>query len=495
MTRWILDNSIFSFCIGEHKLAFCDGWSYIRFGKYHVEVSRRTQTGYYKVNNNEILIIGVCIDTSAEDATNPCEKIISNAKCISDVLEIEKDMGGKYIILIKFEDEYYLMGDATCSLPIAYTFYQGCFFAASYEKILADKLGVVPDIKLERIQNSGSISQAMPYDITVYKEIKQLLPNHYIDINCKRAIRFALLPEQVKTLSASDAAEMTHKKIIKLVRGYSKLFKIACPITSGRDSRVVLSYFHSQDNGVQCYTIKHTEFKEKEQDLVIPELLAEKYKLNHSVFIDMEPETALREYVNGVFGKGRYSLRTLMIANTIYNNFCDFAIMNGDIIGQIGKCSLHRDIPAIFATPRYFRCKLHNYSTQSKFLLKRWKEEIMASNERTNLFDMFSIESRMGRWAAKEKNIYNALGQTDLNIFNSRSILQIWCSVSRKDRKESKIHLELIKRTERGLLNVPFEKENNVFARISKCNGMFYLIGSYCKYFLGWIKYKCGGKV
>ena len=50
-----------------------------------------------------------------------------------------------------------------------------------------------------------------------------------------------------------------------------------------------------------------------------------------------------------------------MIANTIKCNFGDGAVLNGDIMGQVGKCSLHRDIPEIFATPSYFRCKLHNH--------------------------------------------------------------------------------------------------------------------------------------
>lgn len=493
MMKWTLDNSVFSFCIGEEKLQFCDSWNNMCLGKYHVGFSRGTQASYYKENNNEILILGVCIDTSSDGTLDPCKRIIGNARCILDVLDIERDMGGKYIIFTKIEDDYYLFGDATCSLPIAFTFYRGCFYAASFEKILAEKLGVASDIELEGIQNSGSISQAMPYDITIYKEIKQLLPNNYIDINRKKVVRHAL-SNNVEYFSASQAANMTHERILKLVLGYSEMFKVACPITSGRDSRVVLSYFFLQDNDVPCYTINHAEFKDKEQDFVIPKLMAEKYNLNYSVLTDSEPIAPLRNYCDKVFGKGKYSLRTLMIANTIHNQFCDYAIMNGDIIGQIGKCSLHRDIPAIFATPKYFQCKLHNYSSQSSALLERWKNEIITSNEKTDLFDMFSIENRMGRWAAKEKNIYNALGQIDLNIFNSRSILQIWCSVSRKERKESKIHLELMKLTGSKFLDVPFEKEDNFLARLSKCNGISYLLGSYLKYFFGWAKYKYGGK-
>lgn len=494
MIKWTLDNSIFSFSIAEKSLGFCDRWIQVRLGKYYVEVSERTKIYYHKNGCNEILIIGICIDTSTEDKLGLCEKILNNAKSIEDVLEIEYYCGGKYIIFVKIGNDYYLLGDATCSLPVSYVFHQGCFFAASYENVLAKKLGLMPDRKLVEIRNSGSVSQAMPYDLTVYAEIKQLLPNHYIDLNRKKIIRFPLMSRKLE-LSAKDAAEITNTRILKLLTGYSSMYKLACPITSGRDSRVVLSYTYTQDNNVHCYTINHNEFKNNEQDIIIPTRLAETFDLNYNVLVDIEPEKELVAYVDSVFGKRQYSLRTLMIANTIFGSFGEFAIINGDIIGQIGKCSLHRDIPAVFATPRYFLCKLHNFNKRSKSLIKNWIEEVRASEEQTSLFDMFSIESRMGRWAAQEKNIYNAIGQIDLNIFNSRSILQAWCAVSRKERKDDKIHLALIENMNRELLDIPFEKETSLFANVSKRNGVLYLIGSYSKFYFELLKYKFGGKV
>ena len=158
--------------------------------------------------------------------------------------------------------------------------------------------------------------------------------------------------------------------------------------------------------------------------------------------------------------------------------------IQADIIGQVGKCSLHRDIPTLFATPLYFRCKLHNYSNGAKKQLKKWLEEISASGEKVNTFDLFSVENRMGRWAGQTSLVYNSIGQVNLNIFNSRSIIYIWTAVKRIQRKKSLLHLDLIKETNCCLLDVPFEKECNVIMKISKSTGMLYLISSYMKFFI-----------
>ena len=172
-----------------------------------------------------------------------------------------------------------------------------------------------------------------------------------------------------------------------------------------------------------------------------------------------------------------------MIANTIKASYGDGAVINGDIIGQVGKCSLHRDIPQFLATARYFRCKLHNYSKASIYHINRWIKDIKASGEQVNLFDLFSLESRMGRWAAQENQIYAMMGQKYLNIFNSRSIIYPWTCVPRKDRKLSRIHRELIGLTYPDLMQIPVGGDMSIAEKISKLNGLTYYLAGFVKYY------------
>lgn len=98
----------------------------------------------------------------------------------------------------------------------------------------------------------------------------------------------------------------------------------------------------------------------------------------------------------------------------------------------------------------------------------------------------------MGRWAAQENLIYNSLGQLYLNVFNSRSIIYVWTAVSRKERKKSNIHVDLIKRKKPELLAVPFESDENILVRLSKANGLMYLLSSYTKYYIERMKFMRG---
>jgi hypothetical protein len=114
-------------------------------------------------------------------------------------------------------------------------------------------------------------------------------------------------------------------------------------------------------------------------------------------------------------------------------------------------------------------------------------QEIEQTGECVNSFDLFSIENRMGVWAANENEIYNMVGQYYLNIFNSRSIIYEWTRVDRKERKTSAIHRAIIKMLNPTLLEIPFEPDGT-FERIAKYNGMSYLMASYLKYYMEKIK-------
>lgn len=206
------------------------------------------------------------------------------------------------------------------------------------------------------------------------------------------------------------------------------------------------------------------------------------------------PENIKQEF-NRLFGTGQYFERTLMIAYTISRHFGNQAIVNGDIAGQVGKCSLHRDIKEQYASSKYFRCKLHNYSKESIDCLNSWKNEIIESKECVNLFDLFSIESRMGRWAAQENMIYNAMGQLYINFFNSRSIIYPWSCVLREERKELLLHKNLISMVDAKLLEIPFDGSTNIIEKLSKYNGMTYLLSSYAKYYVEKLLFQIKNKI
>lgn len=487
----IMESGIFSYYISESDIEIEELKHKYRFGKYTMLTDSKTPYLHAYNEKNECTIFGYAVNVFTKESDRLAEKLISCCADISEVIEFEKTLGGKYLILYRYEEQYYFLGDATYSIPVFYNI-KGEFACTGNLHYLVEQYGYLPDQKLQSIRESSDISQAMPFDVTQYSEIKQLLPNHYMSVNERKAIRFINSPQGSVALTVDKATELAIPLIETMCEFYKLRFKVHCPITSGRDSRVVLAFFAAQSDDVHCYTIRHPEHHEDSQDVVIPKLICSENHISYEQIKDITVSEALKRKMDYLLGENLYSLRTLCIAQTIHEHYGSGAIINGDIIGQVGKCSLHRDIPLCFATPSYFRCKLHNYSKESKRQLELWLKEVKKSGECVNTFDLFSIENRMGRWAAQENLIYNSIGQIYLNVFNSRSIIYLWTAVNRKERKQSNIHINLIKKKMPELLEIPFESDESRIVRLSKANGLTYLLASYAKYYIELMKFKRG---
>lgn len=483
-------NCVFSYIISDTPTFFSELPKKYIFGKYFVYVDSRTPFVYASKNNRECAVFGYAVDVITGESDNLAEKLLSFSNSIDEIVTYEKRMGGKYLVLYRERNDCYALGDATCSIPVFYSVGLKNFVCTSNFEYIVKINRLTPDEDLLKIRNYSDISQAMPFDVTPYKEIKQLLPNHYLFFSREKSTRFINSNEKQKKITIEQATNIVLPMIEKIVNFYYGHFKLYCPITSGRDSRVVLAFLkRNQEEPILAYTIKHKEYKKNEQDLIIPKKLTKVFPVRYEQIEIVQIDDLFKKQMDEILGAKKYSQRTLTIANTIYKHYSDGAIINGDIIGQIGKCSLHRDIPRFFAKPGYFRTKLHNYSKGAKIQLKYWLEEIEKAGEKVNVFDLFSIENRLGRWASQENLIYNSIGQLYLNIFNSRSIIYIWTAVKRNERKKSKLHIALIEKKVPTLLSVPFEVDKNFFSRCAKANGIFYLISSYIKHYAERIRF------
>ncbi len=475
----MFEECIFSYYISKKEISYKELPSKYSFGEFVINADARTPYESASVGGRECAIFGYAINVLDGNRVSLPKIILENSIDINGVVKFEKNLGGKYIIFYSDDAGVYALGDATTSIPIYYCHGN----LTSNPEYFCREFGLIPNKELQKIRNSGNISQAMPFDVTPYEEIKQLIPNHYYSFKENKSIRFVNSLKKQQRISIDQATAIAMPMIAHITDMYMSLFDIYCPITSGRDSRVVLAFLlATSKDKVKSYTIKHSNHTGKEQDLTVPFELADVCPIDYEQIIDADVPQGLREDADRIFGKGKYSKRTLKIAYTVKNKCGNGAIINGDIIGQIGKCSLHRDIPTFLATPGYFRCKLHNYSKESKKLLADWLTEIKLSGEKINTFDLFSVENRMGRWAGKTNLIYNSIGQANLNIFNSRSIIYTWTSVARKNRKNSEIHCSIIKEIAPELLKVHFGKDNSCMEKFSKSNGLFYYLASYAKY-------------
>ena len=472
---------IFTYYLSDKQI---DGFEkQYQFDKLWINTDARTPVDCAESAQLSVAIIGIAIDTNTGKQEGLASALANDCKSLEEVLQAEYHLGGKYLIYVSDKTNRYLFGDATCSIQICYTAGDGLFECASDPFILARTRQLQPDEALLKIRESGDLAQAMPYDITVFKEIRQLLPNHTLELQTGAVARYLYFDREVAELSAKEAAVELAPRLLATVKGFQSFFDLVIPITAGKDSRVVLAATYRITPNVSTYTLKHKKHSDNAADLVIAKQLTDHLGIRHEQYADIEiPETLIR-YFDTVFGKNCYSKNTLKIAATVHCYFHDSAIVNGDIIGQIGKCSLHRDIPTRLATARYFRCKMHNFSKKAKTLTDDWIQEVRQSDEHMSIFDLFSIENRMGRWSAQNLSLYNYMGQPNINFFNSRSIIGILGRVPRKDRMTSAIHKELLRLLDERFLEIPFGEDDSRMMKWSKKNTTNFYLASFYKYY------------
>ncbi len=481
------NESIFSFflCdnIKENKVAMSYETS-VSIGKYTLFADSRTPMQYYAHNNRELIIFGYAVNVISGQRDGLAETILGSTQNLSEVIEYEKNLGGKYVIFYAENGKCYCLGDATCSVPVFYSIGLSDFVCCSNSQIIIENYDLKSDENLQKIRNSGPLNQAMPYDITPYKEIKQLIPNHYLDFAAEKALRFVNCNTAQKEISPKNAAVITAPMIENITKMYLSEFDIRCPLTSGRDSRVVYAFLKKLNGQVNSYTIWKDSFKNDSQDWEVPVALAKLANGNHEQ-IYKEPLTdEMKQSMDNILGKNGYPEDAFILSVTVNKHYSNCATLEGDIIGQVGKCSLHRDIPLFLATPAYFRCKLHNYSDGAKRFLKKWMKDIKDSGEKVNAFDLFSIENRLGVWASHTHSIRNTMGQLYFNIFNSRSIIYVWTAVDRAKRMKSEVHIELIKTAAPELLEVPFEQDKSDLIILAKSGAVVFYCASFAKYYI-----------
>ena len=482
-------NSIFSFFICNDGAVPADlAENFARqnkIGDFYLLTDEKTPLHYLKKENRELIIFGYAVDVISGQRENLAETVLAETKDFIGVVDYEKRFGGKYIILYAENGKCYCLGDATCSVPAFYTTGLKNTACCSNPQLLIDIFGLQKDPVLQKIRESGNLNQAMPYDVTPYKEIKQLIPNHYVNLSEQTAYRFVNSFVKQSVVSPQKAAEITAPMIENITKMYLDNFEVYCPLTSGRDSRVVYAFLNKlSEKKVNSYTIWHDRFEKDNQDWTVPIDLVKICKGNHRQLYkaDITPET--KKAMDDIVGVDGYPQDAFTLSVTVKKNFPDCATIEGDIIGQVGKCSLHRDVPSVLATPRYFRCKLHNYSDESRVLLKKWLKEIKASGEKVNSFDLFSVENRLGVWASHTHLVRNTMGMPFVNVFNSRSIIYTWTAVDRAERMKSLIHIELIKIIKPELLEVPFEREKSGLKNAARSNKFAFYFASFAKYYI-----------
>lgn len=477
--KFEFDQAVFTYAISTKAIDFFSQKILLKSNSLIVNYTSMTDVKQHNNNDTEIVIIGLCIDSYGKLERDEIPSyILNNTTDIDSVYHLCNRFAGKYIVLyIDSNGVIYIFGDATNSLPINYAFDKSDYCISSVDGIVAEYYGFnVSDYSI-KIRKGSALTQPMPNDLTMYDEVKALLPNHYLNIYEGSTVRVKL---QVPDITQNAVIESTIKIVSNIVKEYAKYYDIVCPLTSGWDSRLVLSFLKNEIDDLKCYTFAHPDGN-AEQDIEIAQRICNDLGLEHYLLDDTNAPKEYMELIQKYIGL-YYSDFTINLAYTYNCFFYGKALINGDIIDQVGKSLLGNAVPTAFARTSYFVCKLHNKEKLVKKEIKEYIKKIKKFEDKNYIYDLFALESRCGRWASQSSMLYSLCAVNSLNIFNCGELIMQWISIPRKYRVDRFIHKNILSILSPELLNFPFNPDDK-YAWLGK-NWITFYIATYLKQFL-----------
>ena len=218
----------------------------------------------YQANyeNKSITLIGYILDPDNSGAydSDIINSLIDEILDFDRVLDRSDKFGGRWILIIDDGKQIRLFHDAVGLRQVFYADanYTSEVWYASQAGMIAERLKLEMDSSAINFITSAKQRDReywWPGDSCPYKEIRHLLPNHYLNLDTGSSCRY--WPNRpLKKLPLEEVVGNTAKILQGLMEGVSNRYELAVSLTAGWDSRLVLAASKGIRDKVSYVTVR-----------------------------------------------------------------------------------------------------------------------------------------------------------------------------------------------------------------------------------------------
>ena len=488
-----MDNFKFrrQFLLSPEKCEQLKDWNYGSLGTYHLHVHPDCGLTVSKSSSIELALIGYIIDPhnpakSDRDILND----ISKGTTIDEVYEKLYYYSGRFVLVVKQSEDYTIFHDPCGLKSVFYTKFKNQIYAASQALLFKLLIPLTEGSKYFSYYNSTyvkyDIEHWIPSGCSLYDDVYQLVPNHYLKFSTLSQIRY--WPDRKRTeIHFDNGIEQVSSLLTKIMVAANRRFKLALPLTAGWDSRCILSACKPIAEDLYFYTLQYRDLTESSTDIGIPRKLLTKLGYEHHIIDCRKP---VDEDFSNIY-----------TANTDIPHLNDWGVTAHGMLSEYphervaikGSCTE-------IARCAYYRSGKHNAITSVEDLeiLEKWKNTDFIRNELSqwlleikdanankgyDLLDLFYWEHRMGGWQSQSQLEWDIV-QEEFTPFNNRALLGTMLAVDASYRREpdyiffEKLIQNLWKETLLEPINpkLGMEKVKYVLKGILKKAGLFALV-------------------
>lgn len=414
---------------------------------YHVSVHPDLQ--YLRVQRGDdfIICLGYILDPlnpswSDSDIINQFFRLFKTKNELFDYLNTK---GGRYVIIGYLKKEFFILNDPAGFRQVFYMFDSSSdLWCASQPVIIAEMFGLSSDIEVEKDLLSIPLFNRTneywyPGQLTAYREIKHLIPNHYLNINSGKQIRF--WPEEtIGKIDIDEGLEITSVLLRGIMESACRRFKMALAITSGLDSRILLAACKDVCKSINYITHTRPGLDTNCNDIRLPSVMLKELGLKHEIIghseiIDPDFEKFFRR--NVTMARKTKGLNAYAIFRYLKTVKTEMMVANG-VCGEITRHFYF--LPKVISINGKSLAALAGMSG-SEIAVEQFEKWLSESNEISktgiSLLDLFYWEQRLGNWAAMSYSEYD-IAFDSFSPMNCRKLIQCMLETDNKFRKPPK---------------------------------------------------------
>jgi len=386
-----------------------------------------------------LILLGYMLDPARPRAGNAeiLERLLSALSGEAGLFGAIEPLGGRWALIVKDAHGLRLVNDATGLRQVFHTRRgdSGAVWCASQPGHIAAATGLEEDEAATGFihwMQSRDPEYWWPGTSSPYRQVRRLLPNHWLDLESGEAHRFwpvGSLPER----TVDEAIDRVSGLLTGLMQGAARRSELALAISAGWDSRLMLAASRSIGGNVRCYTAKRPDMDWRHMDVEIPLKLLETLGLKHDV---IEHGTAVSPEFEQLFN-GHVPYAHPMRLEALQSELDHYQRGRVGVTGNISEVAR-----CFYAPPDGGEAALdagylarvtgmeHPFAREH---FERWLSDL-DDPFNYDMLDLFYWEQRTGSWFAHNCLEFDTAWQELFLPFNNRRLLMELLAVDREYR-------------------------------------------------------------
>lgn len=423
-----------------------DYWVHQKLGEHQLYVHPDCIKTTGNENGKSGVLLGHILDPRKPELTNAdILNTLLKQSNENDIAKVLYGLVGRFVLIIAQQNEFTFFNDACGLKSFFYTQQINKFFAASQPLLL--KL-VTNDlvIKKERYDSyfnsdyvKGSKENWFPSGTSLYPGVYHLVANHYLKSATFEQTRYWPV-EKLKIDNYAEAKEKFATLLKMTVEAGSKKYKLGLGLTSGFDSRILLSASKGVAEDMLFYTLQYRNLDKESNDIRIPLSLSKKIGFAHELM-------DCRIQITNKFKKIYLENSDMAhlndwghIAYGISQNLPEGTMSVKGSCSETGRCFFYKNgvHPELKSSEDIMN--INPKWKEIPFIEERisdWYDEVKdpKTNKGYNILDLFHWEVSTGSWQTQSQLEWDIVHDT-FTPFNNRELLDLMLHIDTKYRSK-----------------------------------------------------------